>query len=181
MLADLPDNWQHRDIAAALGFVRGFRLAVDGGAHRGTVTAQLLRRFQRVVAIEPGPLAERIPYEAQVIRAALGDKPGRCGMQDGTSNTGERHCIEGDAVEVITLDSLNLAPDFVKLDVEGWEYFALKGGEQTIRTHRPVVMLEEKGHELRYGLPERAGCLLMESWGARLVHQTRSRDWVYAW
>lgn len=181
MLADLPDNWQHRDIAAALTFVRGFGLAVDGGAHRGTVTAQLLRRFERVVAIEPGPLAERIPKAADVIRAALGDKPGRCGMRDGLENTGERHCTQGDSVEVITLDSLNLAPDFIKLDVEGWEYFALLGGEQTIRTHRPVVMLEEKGHELRYGLPERAGCTLMESWGAKLVHQTRSRDWIYAW
>lgn len=181
MLACLPDNWQHRDIAKALSFVRGFGLAVDGGAHRGTVTAQLLRRFGRVVAIEPGPLAERIPARAEVVRAALGDKPGHCSMQDGTENTGERYCVPGADVEVITLDSLNLAPDFIKLDVEGWEYFALLGGETTIRTHRPVVMLEEKGHELRYGLPERAGCKLMESWGARLVHKTPARDWVYAW
>lgn len=29
MLADLPDNWQHRDIAVALGFVSGFGLAID--------------------------------------------------------------------------------------------------------------------------------------------------------
>jgi len=181
MLADLPDNWQHRDIAVALGFVRGFTLAIDGGAHRGTVTAQLLRRFARVVAIEPGPLAERIPAQAEVHRAALGAEAGRCSMQDGRDNTGERHCIAGADVEVITLDSLNLVPDFIKLDIEGWEYFALKGGEATIRQHRPIVMLEEKGHELRYGLPARAGCTLMESWGAKLVHQTRSRDWIYAW
>lgn len=180
MLDDLPDNWQHRDIAAALGFVAGFHLAIDGGAHRGTVTAQLLRRFERVVAIEPGPLAERIPAQAEVIRAALGDKPGRCAMADGTENTGQRHVVPGDAVGVITLDSLGLNPDFVKLDVEGCEYAALIGGERTIRTHRPVIMLEDNGLSERYGVARGACRLLLEDWGARLV-AVRNKDEIYAW
>lgn len=180
MLADLPDNWQHRDIAVALGFVSGFGLAIDGGAHRGTVTAQLLARFDRVVAIEPGPLAERIPAPAEVIRAALGAAPGRCGLADGTENTGQRHVVPGDEVAVITLDSLSLAPDFLKLDVEGCELFALQGGEQTIRTHRPVVMLEDNGLSERYGVARGACRVLLESWGARLV-AVRNKDEIYAW
>lgn len=180
MLADLPDNWQHRDIAAALAFVGRFGLAVDGGAHRGTVTAQLLRRFSRVVAIEPGPLASRIPVQAEVIRAALGDKTGECSMADGTENTGQRHVIEGAGVAVITLDSLGLAPDFVKLDVEGMERAALIGGEQTIRAHRPVVMLEDNGLSRRYGVESGECRALMESWGARLM-ATRNKDLIFAW
>ena len=177
----LPDNWQHRDIAAALSFVPRFGVAVDGGAHRGTITRQLLARFAEVVAIEPGPLGDKIEAPARVIRAALGDKPGRCSMQDGLVNTGERYCIPGNDVQVITLDSLQLAPDFVKLDVEGCEYFALVGGERTIREHKPVVMMEEKGHETRYGLEPGSAKRLIESWGAKLVHKTPSRDWVFAW
>ena len=180
MLTDLPDNWQHRDIAVALGFVTRFGLAIDGGAHRGTVTAQLLRRFERVVAIEPGPLAERIPAAAEVIRAALGDKPGRCDMRDGTENTGQRHVVPGDAVDVITLDSLGLAPDFIKLDVEGCEYTALIGGEQTIRTYRPVIMLEDNGLSERYGVARGACRQLLESWGARCV-AIRNKDEIYTW
>lgn len=180
MLADLPDNHQHRDIARALSFVAGFALAIDGGAHRGTVTAQLLRRFARVVSIEPGPLAERIPSDAQVIRAALGDVAGECAMQDGTENTGQRHVVAGAGTPIITLDSLGLRPDFVKLDVEGMEYHALLGGEAMIREARPVVMIEENGLCARYGVEHGAAGGLLESWGARRV-AVCNKDWIYAW
>lgn len=181
-LRDIPDDWQHADIDRVLQFVRRFDLAVDCGAHRGVVTRKLARHFARVVAIEPGPLAERI--EGEVIRKALGDKPGRCGMADGHHNTGQRHVIEGDDVEVVTLDSLRLAPDFVKIDVEGMEYAVLIGGEQTIRTYRPVVMLEENGLNRRYGVADGACKRLLESWGARQVLTLRNGsddDQVFAW
>lgn len=32
--------------------------------------------------------------------------------------------------------------DFIKLDVEGWEFFALVGAFRTIRKDRPVLMVE---------------------------------------
>lgn len=182
-LRDIPDDWQHADIDRVLRFVRRFDLAVDCGAHRGVVTRKLAQHFARVVAIEPGPLAERI--EGEVIRKALGDKPGRCGMADGHHNTGQRHVIEGDDVEVVTLDSLRLAPDFVKIDIEGMEYAALVGGEQTIRTNRPVIMLEENGLNRRYGVEDHACRRLLESWGARMVMVLKSNppdtDQVFAW
>lgn len=184
MLSDIPDDWQHADIERALAFVRDFGVAVDGGAHRGVVTAKLARYFDRVVAIEPGPLADRITG-AQVVRVALGSEPGRCGMADGRWNTGQRYVVPGDEVEVITLDSLGLAPGFVKLDVEGCELAALIGGERTIRTHRPVVMLEENGLNRRYGFEDGACQRLLEAWGARLVltlpGEAPDRDLVFAW
>ena len=176
---DVPDNWQAADIAVALRFVTAFRLAIDGGAHRGAVTEQLARRFARVVAIEPGPLADRI-VGADVVRAALGDRPGRCAMADGPENSGQRHIVKGDDVSVITLDSLGLAPDFIKLDVEGCEWSALMGGGSTIRAHRPVVMLEDNGLSERYGVPRGACRALMESWGAKLV-AVCNKDEIYAW
>lgn len=184
MLSDIPDDWQHADVDKALQFVSRFDLAIDCGAHRGVVTRHLATRFARVVAIEPGPLADQIEG-AEVIRVALGDKPGRCGMADGRWNTGQRHVVAGDEVEVITLDSLNLAPDFIKLDVEGCEYAALLGAEQTIRTHKPVIMLEENGLNRRYGVEDFACQKLLESWGARLVLEIHGEapdmDQVFAW
>lgn len=183
MLKDIPDDWQHSDVTKALEFVRSFDCAIDCGAHRGVITRLLSSRFASVVAIEPGPLADQITG-ATVIRAALGDKPGRCGMADGKHNTGQRHVTEGDSVEVITLDSLGLSPDFIKLDVEGMEWHALKGGEQTIRRCKPVIMLEENGLNRRYGTPDGEPGRLLESWGARRVLVTKQgsdEDWVYAW
>ncbi len=36
----------------------------------------------------------------------------------------------------------NLAPDFVKIDVEGFELEVLKGAEETIKTYKPVLYVE---------------------------------------
>ncbi len=40
------------------------------------------------------------------------------------------------------LDDLNLAPFFIKLDVQGFEFPALVGGEQTIAQYRPILLVE---------------------------------------
>ena len=40
------------------------------------------------------------------------------------------------------LDSFGLAPTFIKIDVEGFEYEVLQGAAETLRKHSPVLMLE---------------------------------------
>jgi FkbM family methyltransferase len=40
------------------------------------------------------------------------------------------------------VSALGLRPGFVKVDVEGAEPFVLRGMQQTLRAHRPIVMLE---------------------------------------
>ena len=184
ILHDIPDNWQHDDVNAGLALVKRFKLAIDCGAHRGVITRLLATRFDYVVAIEPSNLADQIQVEnVRVIRAAVGHEPGRVGMADGKHNTGQRHVVDGDEIEMITLDSLNLAPDFVKIDVEGMEWHTLMGGEQTIRRHRPVVMFEENGLNRRYGIHDGQVGALLASWGARRVlvtrQSSRDEDWFY--
>ena len=44
-----------------------------------------------------------------------------------------------------TLDSFGLAPDFVKIDVQGHEPAVLRGMINTLKQHRPGVMLENGG------------------------------------
>lgn len=44
--------------------------------------------------------------------------------------------------QIRRLDDLNLVPYFMKLDVQGYEYQALKGGEQTIKKHEPILLIE---------------------------------------
>ena len=40
------------------------------------------------------------------------------------------------------LDSLNLEPYFIKIDVQGFEYEVLLGGEKTIRKFKPILLIE---------------------------------------
>jgi FkbM family methyltransferase len=49
--------------------------------------------------------------------------------------------------KIETLDRLDLAPFFIKLDVQGYEYKALKGGEKTIKKHEPVLLIETPDHK----------------------------------
>jgi FkbM family methyltransferase len=45
-------------------------------------------------------------------------------------------------VRVVPLDCFALSPDMIKLDVEGFEYQALKGLEKTLRHQHPALLIE---------------------------------------
>jgi FkbM family methyltransferase len=53
--------------------------------------------------------------------------------------------IERRQVEVRTLDSFNLRPDVIKIDVEGAELDVLRGGQNTLAQSRPTLLIEEGG------------------------------------
>ena len=46
---------------------------------------------------------------------------------------------EGTSIKVTDVDSLNLAPTFIKMDIEGSEMRALEGAEKTIKTYTPKL------------------------------------------
>jgi FkbM family methyltransferase len=50
--------------------------------------------------------------------------------------------IEKIRVEIQTLDSFQLQPDFIKIDVEGFEYQVLLGAKETIKNFRPILLIE---------------------------------------
>lgn len=54
-------------------------------------------------------------------------------------------------VEVIPLDELELKPDLVKIDAEGFDHEVLLGLRRTLVNHRPCVLVEY-GPEVREGL-----------------------------
>ena len=62
-------------------------------------------------------------------------------------------------IQTKTLDSFDLAVDFIKIDVEGVGLEVLIGAEQTITQHRPTIQIE-KGNETVW--LERHGYVLIE-------------------
>lgn len=126
-------------------------LFVDGGAHHG----QVARRFaalragaaSRIVAIEPDPenaeVIRSVPWDADaritILPAALGAEAGERRFHRGLGYASQFAATGKGTVPVVTLDSLGLAPGFIKLHLEGAELDALRGARETLRRHRPVL------------------------------------------
>jgi hypothetical protein len=55
---------------------------------------------------------------------------------------GRDYALKVISVPLVTVDSLNLAPRVVKMDLQGLELAALAGMEQTLARSRPVFMIE---------------------------------------
>lgn len=169
MLRDLPDNFQLEQLRAALEFCDNFDVAIDVGAHRGIWTFELLKRFTNVVAIEPTDLNKKIDPRAQVIKCAAGREAGYCSMKAGENNNGQSYVIQGGDIEVITIDSLMIAPNFIKIDVEGMEPDVLMGARKTIKDYSPLIMIEENGLCQRYGHYQHRATRILNKWGYREV------------
>lgn len=168
-MRDLPDDFQLDQLRASLEFVDDFRLAIDIGAHRGIWTKYLLSRFDSVVAIEPTDLALQIDPRARVIQAACGEVPGQCSISPGKRNTGQSYVSGAGKVPVITVDSLQLSPGFIKIDVEGMEFQVLKGARKTLLKNRPVVIIEENNLCLRYGHRLGSASRMLQRMGAAKI------------
>ncbi len=64
-------------------------------------------------------------------------------------NADRVYFFKPDAIEIAkcrctveTLDTLNLDPIFIKIDVQGTEYSVIEGGLETVRKHQPILMVE---------------------------------------
>jgi FkbM family methyltransferase len=73
-------------------------------------------------------------------------------------------------VEVKRIDGLGLEPDFVKLDVEGFELEVLRGMTETLARHKPVLLIEHaEEHAVVRSFLEQQGFAAQVFEGGRLV------------
>ena len=161
-------TYQLPKFQAAFPYIKNFRHAVDIGAHVGLWSRVLARCFARLTAFEPIE-KHRLCFqenvrpgagcEIELHPCALAGEEEILRFAIAPDNTGGTHVKKedneaGPQVVARTLDSFALSQmDFLKLDCEGYEYFILKGGEQTIRRERPCIVVEQKpGKGSMYGL-----------------------------
>jgi FkbM family methyltransferase len=128
----------------------------DVGANIGAVTLVAARLVTRVVAFEPDPrslvllrrnLSMNRLGNVEVVPAALGDRAGTATLHQGAaSNTGMSSLVAGGAttagdipVTVTRVDDVlatraDLAPQVMKLDVEGAEHLVVRGATRLLRS-----------------------------------------------
>ena len=166
----------HRGMAIALRAVlrRGDH-AVDVGAHTGDVTRQILGSTGatgRILAVEPLPhlaarLRDELPSAVIVEQCAVidedaqdetdfvhvTDNAGYSGLRE-RDYPGEQQ-LEQIRVRTARLDDLverhGVRPSLIKIDVEGAELRVLRSAQRTIRTHRPVILVEHGTAAAAYG------------------------------
>lgn len=110
-------------------------------------------RHAKALGSEPGRATMRVPFRQ------FGPDTSRSFLAGKTRGLGSNSEFSHHAdllVDVDTLDGLCAAAeltrlDFVKIDVEGGELHVLQGGQRTIETFRPTMLIEiEARHTARY-------------------------------
>lgn len=183
-------TYQRDKLKMALAHVKQKRAAVDIGAHCGLISMQLTGQFDVIHAFEPVEahrdcFKKNVPATGTTVALysyALGEKPGKVSIRTAPTSSGDSF-VDGDGeIEMRCLDELGLqVVDFMKLDCEGYELFALRGAEETLKRCKPCVMVEQKpGKAQQFGLPETGAVDYLQSLGARLRAQ-KSGDYVLSW
>lgn len=182
---DGKGSHQHSKLTAALQHVKHKRCAIDIGMHVGLWSMHLARVFKTVIGFEPA--AEHVEClrlnmngfnNYQLHQCALGNRTGSVGLKFFDGSSGSTQIDDaGQGIQMCKLDDFKFdAVDFIKIDVEMYEYFVVEGGKQTIKKHKPTIIIEQKGgidsprHNIQkfaYGRKQQDAKKLLESWGAK--------------
>jgi FkbM family methyltransferase len=182
-------TYQYSKLLAALSQVRNWRTAVDVGAHCGLWSMHLVKRFAMVHAFEPVAVhrlcfTRNVPGNAPHILypCALGEKEGMVAIHTAPTSSGDSWVSGKGDIPLRRLDDFDLDDvDFIKLDCEGYELFALRGGEKMLKRCRPCVIVEQKpGRAQKFGLAETGAVDYLMALGAKLRAET-SGDYILSW
>lgn len=186
-------TYQIHKLLAALPYVKDFRNAVDVGGHCGLWSRPLSALFNRVHAFEPVAAHRECfkenmrsfeVHNVTLHACALGDRTGSISLHTSPTSSGDTFVREGGehVSDISILDQYEFQDvDFIKLDCEGYELFALKGGEQTIKKWKPTIIVEQKpGKGSQFGLGDTDAVKLLTTWGAK-QHKVISGDYILSW
>lgn len=127
----------------------------DIGANIGVTTllARAVLPEAEIVAVEPSPRAgeclaaslQNAGVAAEIVQACIGEFDGEIGFVEEKFLAGSHRGANGRPTRMLTLDSLTIAhgaPDFIKIDVEGFEENVLAGAGPTTLARDPVFFME---------------------------------------
>lgn len=170
--------WGEEEVRRFAEYVRPGMTVVDAGAnfgHHAVALAKLVAGNGRVLAIEPQAVIHHLlcanvainaAWQITPLHCALGERHGTARMNPidyrSAANVGALGLAEsagsddrGETVEIFTLDELcerNLPHrriDFIKIDVQSFELYVLRGAAGVMSRDRPVMQIEIAPHWMR--------------------------------
>jgi FkbM family methyltransferase len=162
---------EYPEMAFVLHLLRPGDLFVDVGANVGSYTilaGAAAKTF--CVSFEPSPESfealsrnvelNGIGERVTLVRAAVGERPGRARLTSGLGPmnhiVAEGHRAEATEVEVMTLDGAlgALRPTLLKIDVEGFEAEILRGASRVLQSPHLLAAIIERNE---VGQPPQSG------------------------
>jgi FkbM family methyltransferase len=128
-------------------------VVMDVGASYGGWTLPALAQGAAVIAVEPSDVSGSVLRQSVALN--FGEARStfyleRCLLWDSElhvpekfRNAAVRNFGGTDDVPVTSLDQLRYAPDRIKMDVEGAEHAVILGGQTTLKTFKPILIIED--------------------------------------
>jgi hypothetical protein len=157
------NSFQYENVRRLISLCPKPRHIVDIGTNLAQNVIEYATFCSKVTGFEPTPFIfecavanveeNRHLYpnaEITIHPVALGEKSGTIALAMHTNNVGKNYLISDTgtrkntvSVDIKTLDSYNLENvDLIKIDVEGYELYVLRGSENTIMRDRPFIQTE---------------------------------------
>lgn len=163
------------------------RTCIQAGGNIGIWPKKLSEVFEKVYTFEPDEdnwqaMQKNLIGIPNIIskKCALGSSHGTVSMDRIIpKNVGAHRIKEGNDVEKITIDSLNINDvDLIQFDIEGSEHDAILGSVETIKRNSPLIVLELKGLGVQYGYTDKETIDFLDGMGYKHI-QTIKRDFVF--
>lgn len=168
------------EIPVILGYCKGRRACIQAGGNAGLWPRVLAPEFEHLYTFEPDRtlfhcLVNNVPAEnVTFINSALGESHKLVGMDRANwpFNVGAMQTTKEGRIPTTRIDDLCVVDcDLLQLDIEGAEYHALKGAEQTIAASKPVIVLELRKNGRSFGVFDQTIREYVESLGYRMAEK----------
>ena len=169
-------------------YVKKKDVVIQAGGNCGVFAKEFAKTWGEVHTFEPNDenfeCLDKNCFEANIIKyhAALGKDNDLVEVGQSAdhlpNNCGAYQVIGEGSTPTIRIDALDLSPDLIFLDIEGYELFALQGAFETIKEYHPVIMVENKPLPLMYDVtPEEVIEYLVCTFGYKVAERVQ-RDVV---
>jgi FkbM family methyltransferase len=168
-VSNYPETFYQQEVfEESLKYVKDFKVAIDAGANVGLHSVRFAKKFNKVYSFEPSAenficLEKNCGNDKNIKLYNLGlgkiqeDKKlklpklsNNCGLFSTSEyNLLDESSLKEEQIKIITIDSLGLETNLIKIDTQGSELEILQGAENTINSYKPVITVELERKKIR--------------------------------